>query len=239
MDYTLLIEKYIQNRLSSEEEVLFNELLKTNSNFKDEVALHTKIKKVVKHEEDTNFRNLISEIESKSKSPSKKSSYKKWLVAASILLISALGYISLNKNTYTSQELFASYFEPYRNVVHPIARNDEQQNDKAIAFSAYEKGDYNTAITLFTQLYNSSKEPYYLFYKANALLKLEQADEAIPLLLEHLKTQDTLTKRTNWYLALAYLKTEDIQKAKELLNTIISEGSYKNKEAKELLDKFE
>ena len=239
MEHPELIEKYIQNRLSAEEELVFNKLLKNNSAFKEEVELHAKIKKVVTHEDDTNFRNLISDIENKARSTSYKRSYKKWLVAASIILLFGLGYNSINSNTTSTQELFASYFEPYRNVVHPIERSTEQQDKKAIAFMAYEKGEYEKAITLFTELYNSSKEPYYLFYKANALLKLEKADEAIPLLLEHLKTKDTLTEKTKWYLALAYLKIEDSEKAKALLNTIITEGAYKNKEAEELLKKFE
>jgi FimV-like protein len=239
MEYPLLIEKYIQNRLSPEEELLFNELLETNTAFKEEVALHTQIKRVVTNEDDTNFRNLIADIESNSRDTPQKRSYKKWLVAASIVLIFGLNYVSFNKNTPTTQELFVSYFEPYRNVVHPIERGTEQLDKKAIAFTAYEKGEYEKAIILFTELHSSTKEPYYLFYKANALLQLEKAEKAIPLLLEHLKTKDTLTKKTKWYLALAYLKIEDSEKARKLLNIIISEGAYKNKEAEELLKKFE
>ena len=69
--------------------------------------------------------------------------------------------------------------------------------------------------------------------------KLERAKEAIPLLLEHLKTKDTLTEKTYWYLALAYLKIEDKQKAKELLSTVIIKGAYKTKEAKQLLKDIE
>lgn len=239
MEHPELIEKYIQNRLSAEEELVFNKLLKNNSTFKEEVELHVKIKKVITHDDDANFRNLISEIETNSRATTPNRSYSKWLVAASLLLLFGLGYFSMNSSTATKQELFTSYFEPYRNVVHPVVRSSEQQDKKAMAFNAYEQGEYEKAIALFSELYSVDNEPYYLFYKANALLKLEKAEEAIPLLLEHLKTKDTLTEKTNWYLALSYLKVEDSKKAKEFLNTVISNGAYKNKEAKELLKEFE
>jgi FimV-like protein len=77
-----------------------------------------------------------------------------------------------------------------------------------------------------------------LFYKANALLKLERAKEAVPLLLEHLKTKDSLTEKTNWYLALAYLKLEDKAKAEKILEKVIADGNYKASEAQKLLKAF-
>jgi len=163
----------------------------------------------------------------------------KWLAAASIVLLLGLSYFLLPDNKTDSNELFASYFEPYRNVIQPIERGTVQQDEKTLAFMAYEKGEYKKAIELFTKLYANSKESYYLFYNANALLKIEKPEEAVPLLLAHLKTKDTLTEKTNWYLALAYLKLKDKDKAKAVLKEVIAKGSYKTKEANELLEKFE
>ncbi len=241
MEHEELIEKYIQNRLSSEEELKFAKLLKSDLAFKDEVTLHSNLKKVTKHEDDANFRKLITTLEEKIEKPIQKPSYTKWLVAASIALLLGLTYFLNINEKVSTDELFAQNFEPYRNVIAPVVRGDNgnQEDEKTQAFLAYEKGEYETAITLFTKLYKSTKEPYYLFYKANALLKLERAQEAVPLLLEHLKTKDTLTEKTNWYLALAYLKIKDKPKAKKLLKKVIANKSYKDKEAKKLLKEFE
>lgn len=241
MEHEELIEKYLQNKLSSEEELKFDRLLKNNLGFKDEVMLQSNLKRVIEHEDDVNFRNLITDIEEQVKNPKQKVNYTKWLVAASIALIFGLTYFFNMNQKVSTDELFAQNFEPYRNVIAPVIRGDNgnQEDEKTQAFLAYEKGEYETAITLFTKLYKSTKEPYYLFYKANALLKLERAQEAVPLLLEHLKTKDTLTEKTNWYLALAYLKIKDKPKAKKLLKKVIANKSYKNKEAKKIIDKFE
>ena len=238
MAYERLIEKHLQNKLSSEEALLFTKLLNTDAAFKKEVDLQTNIKKVVTYEDDSNFRDLVSNLEEEAKNAKPKRSYKKWLVAASIVLLMGLSYYINSNQKETGSELFASYFVPYRNVIQPMVRSNEQQDAKALAFMAYEKGEYEKAIALFTNLYTTTKEPYYLFYKANALLKLEKANEAIPLLLEHLKTKDTLTEKTSWYLALAYLKIENNPKAKEFLDLVIIKGTYKTTEAEQLLKKI-
>ena len=143
----------------------------------------------------------------------------------------------MNQKSSTN-ELFANYFEPYRNVIQPLERGSGDQDEKSRAFYAYEKGDYEKAVRLFTDLFTATKEPYYLFYKANALLKLEKANEAVPLLLEHLKTKDTLSEKSTWYLALAYLKLNDKPNARITLKKVISDGKYKSKEAQKLLSEF-
>lgn len=237
MEKQELIEKYIQNRLSDAEKIKFDTLLASDIGFKKEVDLHVNLKKVTKHEDATNFKNLISEIEA-AKSP-KKRNYTKWLAAASIVLLLGLSYFLTLENKVSNNELFVAYFEPYRNVIQPIERGSSQQDQKTLAFTAYEKGDYKKAIDLFSKLYDNTNESYCLFYKANALLKLEKAKEAVPLLLEHLKTKDTLTEKSRWYLALAYLKLNNKVEAKKTLKKVISEKNYKMKEAKELLEKFE
>tara|TARA_R110000868_G_scaffold373423_1_gene637516 strand:- start:8383 stop:9111 length:729 start_codon:yes stop_codon:yes gene_type:complete len=235
-----LIEKYIQNKLSPEEELMVDELLQNDSIFKRELTLHANLKKVIKNDDNDNFRNLISELESKAKieSPMVRRTYMKWLAAASILLLLGLSYFLTLDQKATSNELFTSYFEPYRNVVQPLERGSDQQDEKSLAFLAYEKGEYDKAIALFSELYTTTKEPYYLFYKANALLKLEKANEAVPLLLEHLQTKDTLTEKTNWYLALAYLKLNDKPNARITLEKVIADGNYKSTEAQKLLKEF-
>lgn len=238
MDNNYLIEKYIQNSLSSDEKLVFEALLKNDADFKKEVDFHSNLKNAIKHEDSVNFRGFISNLENNTSQKVGQKPFYKWFAAASIIVVLGLSYFLIPKKEVSTNTLFASYFEPYRNVVAPIVRGDNMQDEKTLAFIAYEKGEYKTAVILFSKLYSSTKEPYYLFYKANALLKLEKAKEAIPLLLDHLKTKDTLTQKTNWYLALAYLKIKDKQKAKILLKNVVDDNLYNYKKAKILLKKL-
>lgn len=236
MEKEKLIEKYIQNRLSEEENAKFDTLISNDVDFKKEVDLHINLKKVAQHEDDADFRNLITNFDTVK--PQQRSNYTRWLAVAGIALVLGLSYILTLNNTTSNEELFSNYFEPYRNVIQPIERGRSQQDQKTLAFTAYEKGDYKKAVDLFSKLYDSTNESYCLFYKANALLKLEKANEAVPLLLEHLKTKDTLTEKSRWYLALAYLKLNNKVEAKKTLKKVISEKNYKMKEANELLKKI-
>ena len=236
MEKEKILEKYIQNRLSQEERAEFDSLLANDEAFKKEVDLHTNLKKVALHEDDAEFRNLIANFEIVKHQ--QKRNYTKWLAAAGIALVLGLSYVLMLNDTTSNEELFSNYFEPYRNVIQPIERGSSQQDQKTLAFTAYEKGDYKKAIDLFSKLYDTTNESYCLFYKANALLKLEKAKEAVPLLLKHLKTKDTLTEKSRWYLALAYLKLNNKIEAKKTLKKVLSESTYKTKEANELLKKI-
>ncbi len=234
-----LIEKYIQDKLSSEDRLVFEALLKNDISFKKEVEYHKDLKIVVEETEDSNFTNLIYSIEKEDKNQSKKTSMYKWLAAASVILLVGLTYfVNLEKNT-SSKDLFSNYFKPYRNIIKPIERDSNELDETAKAFMAYERGDYNKAIKGFTQLYDKNKESYLLFYKANALLKMEKSKEAVPLLIEHLKSKDTLIEKTNWYLALAYLQMNDKQNAKMMLKTVVDKGGFKRNEAKKLLKELD
>jgi len=235
-----LIEKYLQDSLNANEQIEFDSLLKNDPEFKKEVNFHDNLKRVTEEDHDDEFRSMLFDFEAEHEPRKvfKLHQYSKWLVAASVILIAGLTYV-LTLSNPTSQELFAANFQPYENVVHPIVRGTEEQDQKTKAFIAYETGDYKLAVSLFSDLYEKDKQPYYLFYKANALLKLEKANEAIPLLKEHLQTKDTLNDKSTWYLALAYLKIDDKSNAKILLEEIIKSNKFKAEDAKKLLDKFE
>ncbi len=233
-----LIDKYITNSLNEEEHKVFDELMASNDNFKKEVHLVENLQKVAEVEDDAEVRELIAGFEAAHQPKPKRNNRKIWLVAASIAFLVALTYIFTDKPVDT-QLLFAENFQPYRNVVHPIVRGGEQADLKTEAFKAYEKKAYKRALELFERLHKDTNEPYYLFYKANALLALNRPEEAITTFKDHLKTQDTLVQKTPWYLAMAYLKLEDLSMAKENLQKVISQGSYNAKKAQLLLDKLE
>ncbi len=241
MEKETLLEKYIQGELTEKEREEFDALLKEDADFKGEFEFRTNLRRVAEAEDDAVFKAILSDFESEARmaKPTTNRFPVKWLVAASIALIAGLTYFLTLDTTTSTQELFAENFEPYSNVVHPIVRGEEGQNKKTSAFAAYQTGDYETALPLFDELYANTKEPYYLFYKANALIELNRAKEAVPLLQEHIRTNDTLVKNSSWYLAMAYLQLDDKVKVKKMLQEVINNGAYKVDEAQKLMDALE
>ncbi len=233
-----LISKYIQNSLTKEEEQEFDSLLASDEGFRKEVAFHTNLKKVAEDKDDDNFRALLSDLEFNVK---KKRYPKWWYVAASIIILLGAFYFWNSKKPASNEELFAAYFEPYRNIVQPVVRGEENKDLKTIAYNAYENGDFKKALNLFDSLLTHKQEPSVLFYKANALLKLNDAKKAIPILEKNSTVVDSFSEKKYWYLALAYLKDNQPEKSKEKLQMIleIENSEYKKEEARELLKRLD
>lgn len=230
-----LISKYIQNNLTPEEQKEFDTLIVTDTDFKKEVAFHEDIKKAAENKDDDNFRALLTDLESNVK---QKNSPTWWYVAASIVILLGATYFFSLKKPVSNEELFAVYFEPYRNITQPVARGEELENLKTIAFNAYENGNFEKALTLFDTLLSHKEESSILFYKANVLLKLNDAKKAITILEKKAIVKDSFSEKIYWYLALSYLKDNDPEKSKEKLKLVLKvpNSDYKKEEARKLLE---
>ncbi|MDO6761471.1 hypothetical protein Q4566_14765 [Tamlana sp. 2_MG-2023] len=238
MNQETLLQKYLQGKLAKTEQQEFDALLKSDPEFRNEVEFHSDVNRAISAEEDEKFMKILSDFESEAREKKTEISKfpTKWLVAASIALLVGITYFFTTYQNTTSHDLYVQNFKPYRNVTHPIIRGDQLNDIKTQAFSEYNKGEYKKSVQLFTELYASEKEPYYLFYKANALIQLDRAEEAVPLLNKHLETQDSLTNKTYWYLAMAYLQLDDMVQAKQALNSVVERNAYNAQKAKQLLD---
>ncbi len=257
MDKKVLIEKYMKGILSEEERLDFDTLLATDEEFKAEVEMKEEIesrdlKRAIEEHHDQTFREMLGEFEEEIRqdaqeteeeenrkvipiSGKKKRFDRKWLAAASVIILLGIGiFYNLNRPV-TTEELFLSNFEPYPNVVFPIERGSSESDVKTIAFSAYEREDYEAAIAGFDSLYSETGEAHYLFYKANALIALHRSDEAIPLLIQYSESGDQLSEKSGWYLAMAYLDNGDREMAGKVIDSLIANEIYMGNEATDLM----
>jgi len=239
-----LIEKYFSNSLSGEEAVLFEKLLQKDPDFKEEFLFQKDLKKALERQERAEIALGLHELE---KSYDKKSNpLKKWLLAASIVLVMGLGYgVYHNHKIKQPEYLFATNFEAYRNVVKPIERGEQSEDIETKAFSAYENGAYYKAINLFNSVVPKDQE-YIQFYKGISFLALNKNTEAIELLLPLANKPDDKdakfqwNAKANWHLGLAYLGDGQIEKAISQFSVVVNHPAcnYKKEEAKVILDKL-
>ncbi len=235
MDKDQLITKFLTQSLSKEEQLRFDALLLEDPSFKTEVKLLQDLNKVAEAEDDVMAREMVAGFEAEHHGKKMASIAKIWWVAASLALVVSITYFATRQGAPDTQILYTENFEPYRNVVHPITRTTQQKDLKTQAFAHYEKGEYKEALELFEKLYEITNTPHFLFYKANALLQLNRPREAIVALQAHLKTKDTLTQKSHWYLAMAYLKLDDVVNAKRSLERVVAQNKYNVKKANVLL----
>lgn len=231
-----LINKYFEGTLLEDEIKDFNRLLLNDSDFKKEFEFQKEIQEslILNDREKTKRQLQDWDLES-SKKP-----FKYWAVAAGLVLLLSISFTwFLTQEKQSNEELFIAYFEPYRNIVHPIVRGESSSDVQTKAFEAYEEKDFDKSITLFNNiLKKDSSNTVIAFYKANALLQKNQTTEAISIFKENIKSSESLQDKNLWYLALAYVKENNIEEATKTLNQLIALSDYKSEEAKILLKKL-
>jgi len=245
MNNSDLIEKYFKNSLTPKEQLVFNELLLNDESFKNEFIFEKDLKKIIAINQKENLKQVLENFENNINNQSKFLFLsKKWLTAASIVLLISVSFWFV-KNSYfpSDAKLFTENFEPYRNIIQPVVRGEKTNTLEYKAFVAYENRECHKAIDLFKGSTNSEMD-YIQFYKAMCYLSLNKITIAIDLLLPiatsevHNNNYDkNFNEIANWYLALAYLKSGEKQKAISQFYLIANqpEEYCKKEEARKIL----
>lgn len=194
------------------------------------------IKIVAAHKEYEKGKIKLQQIEKKSNSFFSK----KWLIAASVLVIVSLSGLLFLPSEKSSDELFASYFEPYTNVIAPISRSDKNKSTLEIAFKNYENKKYAEALKGLEKSITKENKTALHLYISVTNLKLENTNKAIAILEENLNDSNTWKDKYLWYLSLAYLKENKTEKAIETLKKLSKQvNNFKKVETLSLLKKLE
>lgn len=253
-----MFDDYIEQRLSGQELENFKKLLNEDHNLFEELQLHKDlivgIQQQGRMEKKEYFRRLEEQIRQeelverahKEQQKAKLKTLFNPLVGgiAASLIIGILTYLIFTRSTEidkpkssdinaapSTENLFAEYFKPYENMVHPSKRGTEITiGEEELAFEAYDQKKYDVAIDKLKTVLLDEGDEVNLFYLANAYLASEKTDEAI-YILERLKMRcNILCIQEKWYLALSYLKKKEYNKAIPLLKELKdSKGSYARK----------
>ncbi|NER18692.1 tetratricopeptide repeat protein [Spongiivirga citrea] len=237
MDNELLIEKYFSGELNPNEQQELNSLLETDADFKAEFELQQDVQKAIKLSEREDKKNLLEQYEKdRDIIDGTKASKRKWLpIAAAIALLFSLGiYIGTNIQP-DGTSLYDEYYEMYPNTVYSITRSGGEESIERSAFEAYEGGDYPGAINYFNQLKEDKDAKNIDFYIGQAYLANSEYENAILAFNKVVKTHEEFTQESRWYLALSYLKQEDVNNAKKILTEIEQKNTYKKEAAIQLL----
>ncbi len=235
-----LLYHYFSNSLTQAQEELFQNLLKTDPEFKAQFDFENNVKRVTKEKRHLDLKAKLGSFESdikKKNIPIAKFNFSLWKIAASVALLIIAGWFGYNSFFGVDYEnLYSENYTKYPNTVVPILKGPDAVITTEIkAFQAYESNDDLNAILFFKEL-KAQKNPKYIdFYLAQSYLGSNQIEKAITHFSTVIEMNQEFSEKAKWYLALTYLKNSDILKATEQLKEIISEEAYKAQEAKELL----
>ena len=165
------------------------------------------------------------------------SSLRSVLAIAAGLAILVLAGLSfwLNQADPNPEDLYAAYITPYEMSLINRTASSEQQ--AALAYSA---ADYKAAAGLYAELVGKdSTDVQSVFFAGISALLAHDSYKAVLWLNDLSRRPEHLfSEQSRWYLALAYLKLNQPEKAKSTLLDL-KEGAYKYEEAQALLQELE
>ncbi len=236
--YDQLIDQYAFNSNSNVEGLVFDG--KEENSLADEVQFR---KKLITDFENNEVLVLKQRLESIHTAYSKEDKKKKSVCWRYILLalgLGALAYYFSSKNMSSAPnptQMYAMHFEP-------LKMNQAERTIDDIAYqslqSNYNAGNYDAAIVQLNNYLKDSDDPQLRIFRGICLLKRNKISEARVDLKQVSNSENLFWKdHADWYLALSYLKTEQIDEARQLLNRLsIDKNADHHMRAKEILSEL-
>ena len=176
---------------------------------------------------------------------------QKMALAASFLLLVSVGlWFLMGQNSPKingNEQVFNDVFEPHPNLTYLDSRSAttrkideksvEELSNLRKAFISYDGEEYSKALLFFDspEVSQTFSNDSLNLYKAVCFLALNKPDQALISLKTVENTPNSaLREASQWYLALTYLKINDVPKAKEILISIQhrAENGYAKKASK-------
>ncbi len=228
-----LIDAYLRGVLTAEDEVLLKQQLR-DKDFKQKYDEATFLLQVLKEEDAKRMKSKLQSIEAIENVPNKANKTNSLKLALSVfaLILVAIAYFLLFSKSDNRQAIYASYYEPYPNVIDPIVKGG---TDSLSIFQHYELKDYKKVIQTLNS--NSTLTPDQQFYLASAYLEESNFEKASEL-FEKLKNSEKYSGPSHWYLALICVNRHNYT-CKKMFDTIaLDKSNIYNNKAKELLKRI-
>ena len=239
-----LIQDYLNGTLTTDTKLLFEKQLDEDAEFAAEVkeledletGLHSIGLDMLKEE----VNNWEQEFKEKSKPKTKLIQLwpKYTAVAASVILLIVAGLFVYN-GTPDNNELYAEYFDPYEDMI--LTRGDISNSESLLiaGMEAYNNEEFTTASEkLNDYLLNNNENKGVALYLGIAQMQIGKYSEAA--ISFGLAQQDVKFKQqAQWYEALLYVKSNQTEKARSLLEIIgKNTDHYQSENAQSILNEL-
>ena len=266
---TELIEEYLLGKLNSEEVKKVEERIKHDAEFAEEVTFMSDVILATREKGREELEKILSDAgneditnpEEQSKQekereagpPGKKllDFRRNWIYYVAVLILLLAVGIYINRHNST-RRLYKKYFSPHPNTLISYTHKEtvpqkfnrfsvQEYNLIVSGMKHYDEENYGKTADLLEQ--NIKRNPEnagLIFYMAISQMETDQTEKAIDNLTYLKKLEQPLYhEHISWYLALAYLKNNQSQKADALLEDIRNISNHPHqKDAGNLLQKL-
>lgn len=242
------IDDYLLNYLNEKDRLEFETLLEENIKLKNETVFHSEINDAIIETDVIKLRDTLSEIFEENKPSSKirklipdniQNKPLRYVgVAASAAAVISAGIFSLTQQKTTSGNLFKQAYIPYEAA--GLFRSAPLSNPSFRGIDLYNEKKFDEAIAQFSIVLNENGEhPMCNFYMGLCYMEKNNFEQAINSFQKVIIEKDNLfIEQAEWYMALSMLKTNEEKESYTILNRIVENKEYYQKNAKELLNKL-
>lgn len=262
-----LIEAFLRQELSAEDEASFRSQLDADADLREEVRLHAEVEGVLgdyqkfkakerwskltphpaKETDTENESASLKKIDAGERAPEQaqeSAGIRRLLVplvgllAASLLIVFSLSYF-MGSGTTSSYELADSFYEKPSRLISEQRGNRPAVDPIRDINLNFRRDRYDRAIAALISNTEISPRDRDL-YMGICVYADDKAEQAVKI-LDPLVHDSRYEKREDvlWYSALAYLKIDKKDEARELLNTMLDEKIGRTPVIEELLGKIE
>lgn len=215
------IERYLRMQMTADERKAFEQKLTADATLQDRVK---QVQLILTGIQEVSLRARLPHFHAELQAPTDKGvqtgrtiTLKRWLAAASILLVLAVcGWLLFGKKGQ-SEKLYAAYFRPDPGLISAMSTTDNYVFDKAMI--DYKTGNYTAAITAWEGLQkNDPLNDTLNYFIGAAYLANQDSKEALPYLQRVVQSgKSFLVKDANWYAGLAMIKEHHLKEAVPLI----------------------
>ncbi|MFK8009418.1 MAG: tetratricopeptide repeat protein [Saprospiraceae bacterium] len=248
MNYINQIDDFILNKLSPQEKEDFRQQLLKNAELAQEVRKRELVRDGLEALGNQKMKDRIKVVrkemldQEKNDNPPKNQNriIPLWIMAAAaIFILGFVGWQFLNPTEITPEEIFAESYQPYMEDFG--SRGTDMTKNYLQAGTYYNERNYSAAIPLLQNILEAEPQNSEVeLVLGDCLLSINKTEEAM------VHFNSILARKTNlyndpaqWFLALSYLKQNEIEACKNALKNLIDNprADY-HEEAKELLSKL-
>ncbi|MGH7598248.1 MAG: tetratricopeptide repeat protein [bacterium] len=159
-------------------------------------------------------------------------------VVASVLFVGIVSVLYLGRQT-ANEKLFVEYYQTYPNVA-PSVRGELTEGKLQNAMQQYDAGNFKAALKLLQEILAAEPDNAAAnFYAGVAYLKVEDSERAVTGLQKVITLNDPkFSEPAEWYLALAFLQQDDLEKTRAMLEAIIATEHLYKEQAAKLLERL-
>jgi hypothetical protein len=221
------MEAYYNRTLPETDRQAYENRLVSDIEFGQAVLEYRKISKaldVIKHRKRLAF---LKEVDQKMPpiEGTKVVNMKRLLAIAATVALAILALWQFWGKPKKTQSAMAMYFKPYSS--NALTRGVEKEDKKTLAFRAYDKGDYASAVPLFESAFAERPDTILLLFESVSQLGSGQSKEAQMNLEKLIGSAIVPQEILPYYLGLAYADNNQLEKAAiELKKAADTEGGH-------------